>query len=190
MALYFPINRAVQGGAQLSLLIDRLIPLYPWTVIPYLGGTLLFILLPVWATFRARAGEFEAYTVSVLLAAIVSYVVYIVFPTFVIRPESLPQDVFSKIVTVLYQADRAYNAAPSGHAFYALVSFLYLRRWAPRYKLTWLVFILLVLASTVLTKQHYVLDLVSGLALGALAYAAGRFIQGKRNLRFASEKSL
>jgi membrane-associated phospholipid phosphatase len=47
----------------------------------------------------------------------------------------------------------------------------------------------LILASTLLKKQHYVLDLVSGLALAILAYIFGRFIQKKWDFKFASQKN-
>ena len=86
----------------------------------------------------------------------------------------------------MYQNDYPNNAAPSGHTFYSLISFLYLRRWRPRLQPIWLIVLLLILVSTLLTRQHYVLDVITGLVLGYLAYLAGRYIQSKLNLKFAS----
>ncbi len=189
LALYFPINRMAKDGVQLLLPIDRLIPLWPPSIVPYLLANLLFVALPIWAAIYAKPNEFEAYTISLLFATAVSYVIYLVFPTFVTRPEISSRDIFSRAIVILYQADRAYNAAPSGHTFYTLLSFLYLKRWKPKYELAWLVFAVLVFISTLLTGQHYVLDLMSGLVLGALAYAVGRFAQEKWALRFAPESN-
>jgi membrane-associated phospholipid phosphatase len=90
---------------------------------------------------------------------------------------------------MVYQTDRGYNATPSGHTFYSVLSFLYLRRWKPDYVLIWIVGALIIIASALLTKQHYILDIVSGLALAILAYAIGVFAQKKCNLNFASPKS-
>ena len=187
LALYFPINRIVHDGGQLSLPIDQIIPLYPPAVVPYLLGDVLFVAFPIWAAVRARPREFEAYMVSILLATAVSYVVYLVLPTFVTRPEITSTDVFSKAIVILYNADRAHNAAPSGHTLYTVLSFLYLGRWKPNFRPILIAVTALILASTLLTRQHYVLDLVSGLALAILAYAAGRFTQKKWDLKFASQ---
>ena len=190
LALYFPVNRLAHGGVQLSLPVDKLIPLYPPAVVPYLLADILFIGFPIWAALRVKPGEFEAYAVSILFATLVSYFSYLIFPTFVVRPEIGSTDVFSKVLVILYQTDRAYNAAPSGHTFYSVLSFLYLCRWKPNYRPIWIVATLLILASALLTKQHYVLDIVSGLALAILAYAVGRFSQTKWNLKFASQSPI
>ena len=188
LALYFPVNYLAHGGVQLSLPIDKLIPLYPPSVIPYLLGDILFIGFPIWAALRVKPREFEAYAVSILFATLVSYFAYLVFPTFVIRPEIASTDVFSKVLVIIYQTDKAYNAAPSGHTFYSVLYCLYLSRWKPNYRPIWIVVTLVILASALLTKQHYVMDIVFGLALAILAYAFGRFSQAKWNLKFASSK--
>jgi membrane-associated phospholipid phosphatase len=186
MALYFLINRYVQGGVQLNLQLDQSIPLYPPFIIPYLMGTLLFIGLPVWSAIRVQSGEFEEYTFCVLLATAVSYITYLVFPTYVTRPEIVSQDLFSDAMNILYQADQVYNAAPSGHAFYSSLSFLYLSRWKPRYKPVWLAGWIIILASTLLTRQHNILDLLAGLFLAGVAYTVGGSVRKRWNLIFAS----
>jgi membrane-associated phospholipid phosphatase len=177
MALYFPINRLAHGGVQLSLPLDQYIPLYPPSIIPYLLGTLIFVGMPVWSAVNTKPGEFEDYAASVLLATAVSYIVYIVFPTYVNRPEITNKDIFSGAIAILYQTDQAYNAVPSGHAFYSTLSFLYLARWKPGYKLVWLSFWIIILASTLLTRQHNILDLVSGLVLAVVSYAIGGYVR-------------
>jgi membrane-associated phospholipid phosphatase len=186
LVLYFPINQLMRHGTQLSLPIDADIPLYPPAIVPYLIGTVLFVVLPILAAIYIKRGEFETYAISILIATIISYLVYLIFPTFVTRPEITSNDVFSRIIAILYQADRSYNAAPSGHTFYSVLSCLYICRWLPRYKIIWVVLAAVIIASTLFTRQHYVLDLVCGLALGVLAYFAGRFAQKKWNLTFAS----
>jgi membrane-associated phospholipid phosphatase len=186
LSLYFPINRMVHDGVQLLLPIDGLIPLFPPAIVPYLSGDALFIGVPIWAAIRAKPREFEAYTISILLATAVSYVVYFVFPTFVTRPEITSTDAFSRALMILYRTDRAYNAAPSGHAIYTVLSFLYLARWTPNYRPIWMVAAVLILVSTLLTRQHYVLDIASGIALAILAYIAGHFAEKRWVLTFAS----
>ena len=186
LALYFPVNRLTHGGIQTILPIDKIIPLYPPAIVPYLLGDLIIVGFPIWAAVKAKSHEFEAYTISIILVAIVSYFIYVVFPTFVTRPEVSSTDVFSKMLLFVYHSDRAYNTDPSGHTFYCILSLLYLGRWEPKYRLAVIIFVILVLASTLLTRQHYVVDLLSGTILAILAYALGRSAQKKWNLKFAS----
>jgi membrane-associated phospholipid phosphatase len=185
--LYIPINRFITGGWALSLPIDNSIPLLPPALIPYLFASLLFIVFPIWVAIYSKPKEFETYLISILFAAVISKIIYIVLPTFVIRPEITTEDFFSKAIILLYQNDYPNNAAPSGHTFYTLISFLYLRNWKRSFWLLWLIALLIILASTLLTKQHYVLDIVTGLILGFIAYHFGRYVQNKFNLQFASK---
>ena len=185
LMLYFLINRLVVGGWALSLSIDKYIPLYPPALVFYLLGSLLFIGFPIWAALYSKEGEFEAYIISVFAATLVSYVIYIALPTYVIRPNITSQDYLSKAIVFLYKNDFPHNAAPSGHTFYTLISFLYIKHWRPRLLTISLIIAVLIIASTMLTKQHYVMDVLSGLMLGFTAYWAGRFIQNRSNLKFA-----
>jgi membrane-associated phospholipid phosphatase len=186
LAIYFPINRFATGGWELSLPIDKSIPLYPPALVPYLLGSLLFVGFPVWAAFYSIKGEFEAYSISFFMVTLISYVAYLALPTYVIRPGITSQDYFSRAIILLYQSDYPYNAAPSGHTFYTLISFFYINRWMPRLKIISLIIAILIIASTLLTKQHNVLDVIAGFLLGLLAYWVGRNIQSKWNLMFAS----
>jgi len=186
IALYIPINQLQHGGVQLNLPIDSQIPLYPPAIVPYLLGTVLFIVFPILAALYVKPKEFEAYAITILAATVISYLAYLIFPTFVTRPEVTSNDFFSRVVALLYQTDRSYNAAPSGHTFYTLLSCLYLSRWQPRFKLIWAIIAALIILSTLFTRQHYILDVVCGLVLAVLAYIAGRFTQKKWRLKFAS----
>ena len=186
LMLYFPINRLAVGGWALSLPVDKSIPLYPPALVPYLLGSILFVGFPIWAAVHSKTTEFEAYVLSFLTATLISYIAYLALPTYVLRPEITSQDYFSKAIALLYQNDYPHNAAPSGHTFYTLISFLYIRRWRPKLQIVSLIVAILIITSTLLTKQHYVLDMITGLILGFMAYRAGRYIQRKRNLKFAS----
>jgi membrane-associated phospholipid phosphatase len=186
LAVYFPVNRLIHGGIQTQLPLDRSLPLFPPAVVPYLFGDILFVGFPVWAAVKAKPIEFEAYAISIILAAVTSYIIYLVFPTYITRPEINPTDIFSRMLLTVYQTDRAANTAPSGHTFYSVLSLLYLARWRPNYRLAGIIVTFIILASTLLTKQHYIVDIISGIALAVLAYLTGRYIQQRWNLKFAS----
>jgi len=139
----------------------------------------LFIGFPIWAAFKTKPDEFEAYSISILTGMVVSYVIYLVFLTFVAQPQITCSDVFSRVLALVYHSDRAFDAAPSGHTFYSVLSLLYVGRWMPNYRPLGIVVVLIILALTLLTRQYYILDLVFGLTLAILAYAVGRFSQKK-----------
>jgi membrane-associated phospholipid phosphatase len=185
LAVYFPINRLASGGWALELPIDSYIPLLPLAVIPYLIGVLLFIAVPVYAALSAGRGEYEALLISVLFVTLMSYIIYIMFPTYVIRPDIPHDSLFSNALNSLYQSDKPYNAAPSGHTYLTLVFALYLNRWHPKHKWIFSIVALAIIASTLLTKQHYVLDVVTGLIMGIGGYVVGRYAQSKLMSRVA-----
>jgi membrane-associated phospholipid phosphatase len=186
MLLYFPINRLAGGGAALESAIDPRIPLYPLFILPYLTGLILFGGLLLWAAFKANKGEFESYYLCLLFTTLISYVIYIVLPTYVNRPTVNGADFFSQAITWLYQTDRAYNAAPSGHTYYTVISAIYLTSWKPSGIWLWFGLTILILASTLFTRQHNLLDLVTGLALAVAVYLAVSYWQRRKPFTFAS----
>jgi membrane-associated phospholipid phosphatase len=73
----------------------------------------------------------------------------------------------------LYQLDPPFNAWPSGHVSHTLIMALFLARiWSRRpwrRLVLWIAWTSMAI-SIVLTKQHPVFDLVTGIALGAVAW--------------------
>jgi membrane-associated phospholipid phosphatase len=173
MLLYWPINRAGRGGLALETALDRAIPLWPVWIVPYLGVFLALLILLVavylWMPYRM----FQAFITANLIAFAVSYVIYLVFPTYTNRPAIAGGDPFSEAIRWLYSQDRAYNAFPSGHTYMTTIAWLFLWRWQPRLRLLTTIVAALVLLSTLFTRQHNVADLIGGIALAALSTWAG-----------------
>lgn len=151
---------------------DRMMPLLPAFVIPYLSFIpLVFVLLP-WMTLRSR-NVFRAYTLAIFIAQMILNVLYIVVPATVVRPTVVGTDVFSVLLRdLVWQLDEPLNTFPSNHvtlsviAIFALAS-LKLRRWWVLPLQLWLG---VVCISTLLVYQHVVLDLISGVVIGALVF--------------------
>lgn len=143
--------------------LDRAIPLLEWTVWPYLvlaGCMFLPLLLSDRQIFRRCLTALGCgYSVNLL--------VFAMWPTMLPR-EGLPDGWHRTAFAWLYAVDSPANCFPSGHITAPFIAFHALamehRRWRG---LLWLAFALL--CPTILTtKQHYVVDLVGGLATGAL----------------------
>ncbi len=75
----------------------------------------------------------------------------------------------SRWLKQLYRLDQYDgNAAPSAHVFHALIIGHFLARLWPQWSLLIYIWVGLIMASTVLIKQHYVLDVLGGMLVAAI----------------------
>jgi membrane-associated phospholipid phosphatase len=170
MLLYVPVNRLISGGFNLKTNIDNYIPLLPLFVVPYLFGLVFWIFSILKINLSKDEKLIKEFNLMVILASIVSVAIYILIPTFVTRPVVTGTDMFSEILSFIYSNDQVYNAAPSGHTFYTILCFVGLNRLIPNRRYLWGILSVLIIISTVLTKQHNFLDIVIGIvfALGII----------------------
>lgn len=170
MLLYIPVNRLISGGYNLKTDIDNFIPLLPLFVIPYLFGLIFWIFTILKINLSKDERLIKEFNLMLIIASIVSVAIYILIPTFVTRPVVTGTDIFSDILRFIYSNDQVYNAAPSGHTFYTILCYVGLNRLVPGKKYLWGILSILIIISTVLTKQHNFLDIVIGIvfALGVI----------------------
>lgn len=147
--------------------IDQIIPFRPeWSCI-YM--TEYFTGIVPWFS-RTRA-ELKRYVIGLSLMIGVSFPLFLLFPVASPRSTLASDDVF--YATIL-RFDGAYNAFPSLHAaFVAYTTALIWRLFGSRAP-AWLmpcvlIWGMLVLYSTIATRQHYFVDLVAGGAIGVIA---------------------
>jgi membrane-associated phospholipid phosphatase len=172
-SLYFPINRTVEGGSVLGAPIDAFIPLWPIWVVPYLLSLAWWIGCYIWFVWKMDDDLYQAFVISLIAVMLASYVVYIVFPTYVIRPSLQGDDWLTGLVAMLYENDRVNNAFPSGHTYNSVLIALYWSRWYPRRRWLWWAITATILLSTLFTRQHNLLDLIGGIAFAWLGYRLG-----------------
>jgi membrane-associated phospholipid phosphatase len=144
--------------------IDVALPLVPVFVIPYISlqpvliATLLYFLF-----FRTRV--FQSACVALLAAWLASFACYYFLQSEVVRPVLTGTGFFSRLVMQVYAGDNPFNDFPSLHTSLSTILALH---WASmskplgRVAILWAV---LVVASTLLIKQHYLADVLFGLAL-------------------------
>jgi membrane-associated phospholipid phosphatase len=171
--LYFPINRSIQGGRVLATAWDAHIPLWQIWVIPYLLSLAWWAGCFIWAACKMDDDLYRAFIASLIMVMLASYGVYILYPTYVIRPPLEADDWLTRLVGLLYDNDRANNAFPSGHTYNTILIALFWWRWRPRQRLLWATVSLVVLLSTLYTRQHNIPDLIGGVAFACTGYAAG-----------------
>jgi hypothetical protein len=146
--------------------LDRLIGFCPATLILYAS---LWLYMPIapWSLEDKR--ELVAYCRALVAIAAAGFVTFLFWPTCVPCPSDYAQH---PVYVFLFAIDHRINAAPSLHAAFAVFSAFcnqhILRRLGRRAFLdlgNWC-WCATILYSTLATKQHVVVDLVSGVFLG------------------------
>lgn len=159
--------------------LDDMIPFCEWFVIPYL---LWFLYIPAVFLFlfyhskkefyRICAYEFSGMTIALL--------VYTIYPNGLnLRLTEIGRNnILVNIVQMLYNSDTPTNVCPSIHVFatisahMCLIKSPHMQKLKTRQrikKISWVLTILICL-STVLLKQHSVIDLICGMILAIVLY--------------------
>lgn len=154
--------------------VDRALPFWPWTIWPYMALLFSDILLPPLISDRAL---FRRLVAGFLISIAIDGVCWAVVPTTYPRPPApAGVDLSARVYDALMGLDTPANCCPSAHISLPTVTCWALSRQFPRAK-AWVWGGFAVLAVTILTtKQHYFADLVAGLASGAVAVWATRWL--------------
>ncbi len=154
--------------------LDTHLPVVPGTVWLYASwylAPLLLQLLP-----RAR---FRRATIAATLALLVCVTGHLLFPISIARPAINPHGTISEAaLALLYSVDPPVSLFPSFHAAIAAIVSWHApatTRWGQALFNVWM---LAICASCVLTRQHYVLDVIGGWIVGARASALSAVILG------------
>jgi membrane-associated phospholipid phosphatase len=150
-----------------ELALDRAIPVEPLWMIAY-GSIWIFAFLPV---FVVRGGDLTRRAMYSALTVIgLAYVGFLVYPTVLPRAETVGPGFFAKALEVNYDLDPPYNCFPSLHVAWAFVAALAtyrVHRWVGIVAVAWAT---IIGVSTLFTKQHYVVDVIGGIAIAYVAY--------------------
>ena len=180
--LAYSATRLVTHGFvhyNLSLPLDSQIPFIPAFSLIYV---LAFVQWVVGFILIARDSRELCYKVlsGEIIAKLICMVIYIIVPTTMTRPEITGSGFLSDFVQFIYKVDTPDNLLPSLHCFESWLCFrgaMWMKSTGKGYKYFSFVFTLLVFASTVLVKQHVVIDIVAGVLVCEL----GQFIAEKTN---------
>lgn len=169
---YSWINRPLGGEAfVLNTPWDHYIPLWTPIIIPYLLFYVYLVVTLVW-TWKSNQSVFVAFTVAGILAFQCANLLFILFPTEVIRPSELGEGFTAHLLAETYATLPPRNTFPSEHTIGSVLCALawcsLKSRLAP-----WAVgFSLIIVSATVLLKQHYLPDLLAGTLIATLCYFA------------------
>jgi membrane-associated phospholipid phosphatase len=178
-ALYIPINRLISGGVVLDAPLDALIPVWPMWAVPYLLSLLWWEACFAWAAIKMEERLFLALVTGALFSMLTSYIVYILFPTYVVRLPVEGSGWQFDLLRTLYANDHVNNAFPSGHTYTTLLIVFFWWNWQPHLRWLWLAIAVIVLASTLFTGQHNLPDLAGGVFWAWMGYRFGQWWANK-----------
>lgn len=164
--IYFFINVPQSSVNIVRTVVDGHIARVPIFSIAYLYF-LPWLWISVFYLYLKRK-SFRQLAYSLIMMNLIAFCVYLFFQTYIPR-EAIPStDFYSDLLRFIYDHDQPYNGFPSLHCAMSasLASSFVIRR--SRFAWFFVLSASLVIASTLFTKQHFILDAVSGVALGVL----------------------
>ena len=174
-AYYFPRLIDVQPRFDFVLPIDEKIPLIPLFSYIYIPAYAYWALSYIYVS-RFSKELTDRLFVSDLIGQIVSLTCFLILPSELARPSvEEVSGIGAWLTKIVYMMDEPNNLLPSLHCFVSYISFRPLvAKGAPKSKpvvlISSFVYSALVCLSTLFTRQHVILDLITGLALGEIAW--------------------
>jgi membrane-associated phospholipid phosphatase len=147
--------------------VDRALPVVPIfaipyvSLIPYIGVSLLVFLF-----FRVRV--YRSAAITMIVVWFISYACYFFLQSYIARPQITGVDPFSAMIRTIYASDQPYNDFPSLHTSLSTIIAIHWWRFDRRIGVAAAIWTALIVASTVLVKQHYLADVAGGLVLATV----------------------
>lgn len=170
--LYF-ISKLLQGDLNLvGNVIDTKIPFVPAFFIPYCIWYLMIFIIPYYLYCKDK-DKYIKYTMAYILCSMIGNIVFISYPSTVARPTVTGTDIFSLIAKFIYWIDTPTNCFPSLHCAISMLFILYIcesKNTNIITKISVCIISILIMLSTLFTKQHVVVDFISGDILALIVY--------------------
>ncbi len=166
---YFLLNSPRGHVHSLEMTVDDRILVLPAFVFPYLSIYAL-LAISIWRFLRAETRIFTIAALAIGLDLVLSYLVFLFYQTRVERPVILGSDISSSILRWVYSVDKPFNAFPSLHTSTSTLLVLLWGRVGSRIQPIIALWAALIIASTLLTKQHYIADVLGGVTVALVSY--------------------
>lgn len=188
--LYGLLNHNENGAYSLMTDLDRGMPFIKAFVVPYLFWY-LYLLLGLLYLSKVNRRGFYLTILIYDLGLIASSSIYFLFQTHVPRPILVGDDWLTHMISFVYQMDQPYNCFPSTHVFttYLLMKSIHEHSRNSILKLAVHIVGISIILSTVLIKQHVILDIIGAILLVELLYRAVQFVAKEGIIKWAKKES-
>lgn len=181
--IYFLLQSATTSGYNLLTDVDIIIPFVPEFIWVY--HTLIPVFFITTVLMIEKKNVFFSAMFSVFIASVIMIAFYTFFPVFYPRDGHTEASLSGLMVELTRTIDGANNTFPSAHvtfswllAFFAGMSaYAKKNRWIKPVYLSWA---LLISISTVTLKQHFIVDVFSGMVLAMACFVLAKNVVYER----------
>ena len=127
-----------------------------------------------------------------IISKLICMVIFMVFPTVMVRPEPAGTDIFSRLTAFIYAADTPDNLFPSIHCMesvFLAIAVAATKKTPALYKWLNAVFSVLVCASVLFVKQHVVWDVAGGAAVALAGLFLAKALHAERMFNLFRRKN-
>ncbi len=173
LALYYGINAATAGRSVATPLLDfeRHIPFVP-AAYPIYAAVYVQVLLPLFLARTRR--DYWTIQLAFAVASLVGFATFLAAPMAYPRPSLEVTDAFTWLLSLEYATDGPRCTLPSLHVAFAWILYLSLGGRSHRWRMGLGVSAAAISVSTLLVKQHFLVDVVVGAALAVASWWAAR----------------
>ena len=142
-------------------------------IIPYVLWYLLLFIIPLYF-YKKKKQLYVKYILCYLLTSLLADIVFTIYPSEVIRPELNGSGILHFITNLIYSIDTpAVNCFPSLHCAVACLWILLSleeKKIKVPYKIIICIVSVLIMISTLVIKQHVLVDVSGGIAIAIISY--------------------
>lgn len=172
-SIIYLITKVVQGTPHLiGNIIDDKIPFVVYFIIPYCIWYLMLFIIP-YIFYKKDKNLFIKYILSYIIITISANLIFLIYPTTVIRPCLDGNNIFYLITKLIYEIDTPIlNCFPSLHCGISMLWILFITKLKNENitKILTITISIIIMLSTLFIKQHVFIDLLSGTAIAAIIY--------------------
>lgn len=130
------------------------------------------VIFTLFLLYKYSPDKYKKTRKIVIASLIIAYMCFFVYPTTIVRPEvNSFNDLFSFMAYVSFKADNPVNCFPSCHCLlsFIMIYALYKEKAINKYlRVTLIVLFVMIIASTLLVKQHVIVDVVGAFIVSIL----------------------
>lgn len=176
----------------LKFAIDELIPLYSPSVVIYVMAFGQWI-LAILTLLKYETNQGYRVASAFIIGSLIGLATFLIYPTAIIRNPIEVHNVFDWLLSFVCSVDSVVNACPSFHCFCSTIVIHVIWNYKPTNKKKLIInilFSIMVFASTLLTKQHYFIDVPCGILLADISILISKKINFNRLFENINKKLL
>lgn len=173
VVLYFGCEFFQKNPKNMDLPIDKKIPALPYFALVYVLWFPLIAIFPI-SLFKEAKNLYELYVICWIIDIVISVIIYLAYPTTCTRPKDLENIKGGRMLKILYKFSyKGLNCSPSMHCSISTLVFIFALTASTmpiNLRIIYSTTALGIILSTLFTKQHVLIDLVTGVLLAMLIF--------------------